>query len=99
MKQNNISKIAKGVIFATLMAAGVGHLQAGEVSGEITFYTNRTDLVQAGEFKNWVDQFKAKYPKVTDDKVVGMADYLGGLRPRMDNGDFGDVVLILPSIP
>jgi raffinose/stachyose/melibiose transport system substrate-binding protein len=99
MKQNNISKIAKGVIFATLMAAGVGHLQAGEVSGEITFYTNRTDLVQAGEFKNWVDQFKAKYPKVTDVKVVGMADYLGGLRPRMNSGDFGDVVLILPSIP
>jgi raffinose/stachyose/melibiose transport system substrate-binding protein len=99
MKLNNISKIAKGVIFATLMAAGIGHLQAGEVSGEITFYTNRTDLVQAGEFKNWVNQFKAKYPKVTDVKVVGMADYLGGLRPRMNSGDFGDVVLVLPSIP
>lgn len=99
MKQNSISKVVKGVIFASLMAAGIGQSQAGEVAGEITFYTNRTDLVQANEFKHWVDQFKAKYPKVTDVKVVGMADYNGGLRPRMNTGDYGDVVLILPSIP
>lgn len=99
MKHNKISKMVKGVMFASLMVAGVGYVHAGEVAGEITFYTNRTDLVQAGEFKHWVDQFKAKYPKVTDVKVVGMADYNGGLRPRMNTGDFGDVVLILPSIP
>lgn len=37
--------------------------------------------------------------KVTDVKVVGMADYNGGLRPRMNTGDYGDVVLILPPIP
>lgn len=99
MKQNKISKIFKGVVLVGLMAGAAGQLQAAEVSGEITFYTNRTDLVQAGEFKRWVEQFKAKYPKVTDVKVIGMADYLGGLRPRMNTGDFGDVVLILPSIP
>lgn len=98
MKKQSIAKVIKGLTFSCLMAAGMSQAHA-EVAGEITFYTNRTDLVQAGEFKRWVEEFKAKYPKVTDVKVIGMADYLGGLRPRMNTGDFGDVVLILPSIP
>lgn len=93
-----ISKLIKGLTITCIMAGGVGQAYA-EVGGEITFYTNRTDLVQAGEFKRWVEGFKAKYPQVTDVKVIGMADYNGGLRPRMNTGDFGDVVLMLPSIP
>ncbi len=69
------------------------------VKGNITFYTNRTDLVEAGVYDRYEKEFKELYPQVTDVKVVGFADYQGGLRPRMNTGDYGDLVLILPSVP
>ncbi|WP_262021712.1 ABC transporter substrate-binding protein [Vibrio quintilis] len=69
------------------------------VQGSITFYTNRTDLVESGVYKRYENEFKELYPKVTEVKVVGFADYQGGIRPRMNTGDYGDLVLILPSVP
>ncbi|BCK15351.1 MULTISPECIES: ABC transporter substrate-binding protein [Vibrio] len=69
------------------------------VKGSITFYTNRTDLVEAGVYKRYEKEFKDIYPNVTEVKVIGFADYQGGLRPRMNTGDYGDLVLILPSVP
>ncbi|NLS14427.1 carbohydrate ABC transporter substrate-binding protein [Vibrio sp. SM6] len=69
------------------------------VKGDITFYTNRTDLVEAGVYDRYEVEFKKLYPQVNDVKVVGFADYQGGLRPRMNTGDYGDLVLILPSVP
>ncbi|MCG3733898.1 carbohydrate ABC transporter substrate-binding protein [Vibrio cincinnatiensis] len=69
------------------------------VKGSITFYTNRTDLVEAGVYRRYEQEFKQRYPNVKEVKVVGFADYQGGLRPRMNTGDYGDLVLILPSVP
>ncbi|OQQ10669.1 sugar ABC transporter substrate-binding protein [Vibrio splendidus] len=69
------------------------------VKGDITFYTNRTDLVEAGLYDRYEEEFKKFYPNVNDVKVVAFADYQGGLRPRMNTGDYGDLVLILPSVP
>lgn len=70
-----------------------------EVKGEITFFTNRTDLVEAGVYDRYTNEFRKMYPGVTSVKVIGFADYQGGVRPRMNTGDYGDVVLILPSVP
>ena len=70
-----------------------------KVEGEITFYTNRTDLVESGVYKRYESEFKALFPKVTKVNVIGFADYQGGLRPRMNTEDYGDIVLILPSVP
>lgn len=72
---------------------------ADEVKGSITYYTNRTDLIESGVFKRYEEEFKKLYPKVTEVKVVGFADYQGGIRPRMNTGDYGDIVLVLPSVP
>jgi ABC-type glycerol-3-phosphate transport system substrate-binding protein len=102
----------KKTLTTTLLASSVllcmsGIAQAGvkdgintdQVKGTITFYSNRTDLVEAGVFERYEKEFKQLYPNVEEVKVVAFADYQGGLRPRMNTGDFGDLVLILPSVP
>jgi len=70
-----------------------------DVKGSITFFTNRTDLVEQGHYARWVEEFKTKYPAVQGVEVVGLSDYRGQLQPRMQTQDFGDVVFILSSIP
>ena len=69
------------------------------VQGEITYYTHRTDLLENGTYKRYADEFKKLYPKVTNVKVLAFADYPGGLRPRMNTSDYGDVIQIIPSVP
>ena len=69
---------------------------ADEVKGSITYYTNRTDLIESGVFKRYEEEFKKLYPKVTEVKVVGFADYQGGIRPRMNTGDYGNTNTISP---
>ena len=44
------------------------------VKGDITFYTNRTDLVEAGLYDRYEKEFKKLYPNVNDVKVVAFAD-------------------------
>lgn len=93
---------------ATLIAGSVLTIQAqaaqpgwntSDVKGSITFYTNRTDLIDQGHYDRWEEEFKARYPGVTDVDVVGLTDYQGQIQPRMQSRDFGDVVMILDSIP
>ena len=104
---NRFAKSASAVLVASAItfAAGSTSASAAEgfntnnVKGSITFYTNRTDLVESGVYDRYEKEFKKLYPNVTSVKVVGFADYQGGLRPRMNTGDYGDVVLILPSVP
>ncbi|MBQ9273703.1 MAG: carbohydrate ABC transporter substrate-binding protein [Succinivibrio sp.] len=84
---------------AAAAADEVPGIKADEVKGSIVFYTNRTDLVENGTYKRYEEEFKKLYPNVTEVKVIGFADYQGGLRPRMNTGDYGDLVLILPSVP
>jgi len=94
--------IACAVTFAVSGAANAGvtdGINKDLVKGAITFYTNRTDLVESGVYKRYEKEFKTLYPKVTKVNVVGFADYQGGIRPRMNTGDYGDLVLILPSVP
>lgn len=94
------ASIATSSFFASQVLAGTGDPTLNlDVKGEITFYTNRTDLIEAGVYDRYTKEFRKKHPGVTSVKVIGFADYKGGLRPRMNTGDYGDVVLILPSVP
>lgn len=94
------ASIATSSLFGNQVLADTGNPALNlDVKGEITFYTNRTDLIESGVYDRYTKEFRAKYPAVTSVKVIGFADYKGGLRPRMNTGDYGDVVLILPSVP
>lgn len=70
----------------------------GTPSGEITVLTWRTDLVEDGTFDEYVEQFKAKYPEVTDVKVEGLTDYEGEVKTRMSTDNYGDVLAIPGSV-
>lgn len=94
--------LAGSILFGLNSFANAGvteGIDADLVKGDITFYTNRTDLVEAGVYDRYEGEFKKLYPNVNDVKVVAFADYQGGLRPRMNTGEYGDLVLILPSVP
>ncbi|MGN1281338.1 MAG: ABC transporter substrate-binding protein [Succinivibrio sp.] len=93
------SAIAAGSLSVSTSAVAADGFDEANVKGSITFYTNRTDLIESGAYARYEKEFKAIYPNVTEVKVVGFADYQGGIRPRMNTGDYGDVVLILPSVP
>ena len=70
----------------------------GAPSGEITVLTWRTDLVEDGTFDTYVEEFKAKYPDVTDVKVEGLTDYEGEVKTRMNTDNYGDVLAIPGSV-
>ena len=70
-----------------------------EVKGEITFFCHRTDLVDTGVYRRYAEEFKKKFPNVTNIKVEAFSDYQGALLNRLKSHDYGDVILILPSIP
>ena len=67
-------------------------------SGAITVLTWRTDLVEDGTFDEYVSQFKAKYPDVTDVKIEGITDYEGEVKTRMNTDNYGDVLAIPGSV-
>ena len=102
-----LAKSASAVLVASALALAAGStsamaaegFNADNVKGSITFYTNRTDLVESGVYDRYEKEFKKLYPNVKSVKVVAFADYQGGVRPRMNTGDYGDIVLILPSVP
>lgn len=70
----------------------------GEVSGDITFLTNRTDLEADGTWDAYVAEFQKTYPDVNV-KVEAITNYADDVRTRMStpNG-YGDVLLI-PEVP
>jgi len=70
----------------------------GTPSGEITVLTWRTDLVEDGTFDEYVEQFKAKYPDVTEVTIEGLTDYEGEVKTRMNTENYGDVLAIPGSV-
>lgn len=67
------------------------------LSGEITVLTQRTDIVDT-VFKDYAKKFNEKYPDV-EVKFEALSDYEGQIMPRMNTGDYGDVLLIPTSVP
>ncbi|MBO3084905.1 ABC transporter substrate-binding protein [Cellulomonas fengjieae] len=70
----------------------------GTPAGEITVLTWRTDLVEDGTFDEYVEQFKAAYPEVTEVTVEGLTDYEGEVKTRMNTENYGDVLAIPGSV-
>ena len=71
--------------------------QVANVSGSITVLTNRTDLDQDGTLKKYAAAFNKIYPNVAV-KFQAITDYEGEVKTRMNTEDYGDVLLIPPSI-
>lgn len=83
-----------------LAAAGCGSGDddgsGGQISGEITVLTQRTDIVDT-VFQEYKKTFEAKYPGTTV-KFEAITDYEGEVRIRMNTKDYGDVLLIPNSV-
>ena len=67
------------------------------VSGDITVLTNRTDLNKDGTLKKYAAAFNQVYPDVKV-SFQALTDYAGETKTRMNTDNYGDVLLIPPSI-
>ncbi len=72
--------------------------ETAELSGEITFLTNRTDLDLDGTYSDLIAKFNEKHPKVKV-KVESITDYAGELAVRMQTEEYGDVLMIPDAVP
>ncbi|GAB4084790.1 extracellular solute-binding protein [Myceligenerans cantabricum] len=68
----------------------------GEIAGEITVITQRTDIVDT-VFADYKAEFEEKYPEVTV-TFEAITDYEGEIAVRMNTDDYGDVLLIPNSV-
>ncbi len=68
----------------------------GEITGEITVLTNRTDLVDT-VFQDYKAEFEAAYPGTTVN-FEAITDYEGEVSIRLNTEDYGDVLLIPNSV-
>ncbi len=68
----------------------------GEVTGEITVLTNRTDIVDT-VFQDYKAEFEAAYPGTTVN-FEAITDYEGEVSIRLNTEDYGDVLLIPNSV-
>ncbi|MGM7719695.1 ABC transporter substrate-binding protein [Metabacillus sp. Hm71] len=68
-----------------------------EIEGEITFISQRTDIVDT-VFPEYEKEFQKKYPNV-EVKFEALTDYGGQITPRMNTQDYGDVLLIPTQVP
>ncbi|GAB2568904.1 sugar ABC transporter substrate-binding protein [Paractinoplanes abujensis] len=64
----------------------------GEVTGEITVLTNRTDLAETA-LPAYAKEFEAKYPG-TKVRFEAVTNYEGDVTAQLSSGDYGDVLLI-----
>lgn len=94
-KSNNAENNAQGNASGTNNAAT--EQTGGEVSGEITVLTQRTDIVDT-VFKDYAAKFNEKYPNVKVN-FQALSDYEGQITVRMNSNDYGDVLLLPTSIP
>lgn len=69
-----------------------------DISGEITFIHQRTDINDSVFKEDYAKRFNAKYPNVTV-KFEAITDYEGQIKIRMNTTDYGDVLLIPNDIP
>lgn len=91
-----------GLVFSVGLCSLSGLLFTGTthaaIAGEITFYSNRVDLVNNGSYARWVSEFQAQYPG-TRVKVEGIADYEAAMPARFEARNYGDVMLVPRDMP
>ncbi|WP_350348274.1 ABC transporter substrate-binding protein [Agromyces sp. G08B096] len=63
----------------------------GEVKGDITVVTWRTDLVEDGTFDEYAKEFQKLYPDVNV-TFEGITDYEGEMKTRLSSTNYGDVI-------
>ncbi|GAA1875818.1 ABC transporter substrate-binding protein [Myceligenerans crystallogenes] len=89
--------LAAGALALTACSAPAsGGGEDGEIAGELTVITQRTDLVDT-VFQDYKAEFEKKYPEVTVN-FEAMTDYEGEIAVRMNTKDYGDVLLIPNSV-
>ena len=66
--------VAGALAIGSSTAMAADGFNADNVKGSITFYTNRTDLVESGVYDRYEKEFKKLYPNVKSVKVVAFAD-------------------------
>ena len=111
MKLKKALTLALGVTMAATSLVGCGNSaqptsgennqqatgETGEagVSGDITFITNRTDLIDKIQ-DEYIPEFNKEYPNVKV-SVEGLTNYQDDIRVRMNTEEYGDVLMI-PNI-
>jgi ABC-type glycerol-3-phosphate transport system substrate-binding protein len=85
------------LMVALVVPASLPTAKAADLSGTITVLSNRTDLDKDGTLAKYGDAFTKKYPGVTV-KWETMTDYAGEVQTRMNTTEYGDVLLIPPSV-
>ncbi|KGE19299.1 ABC transporter substrate-binding protein [Paenibacillus wynnii] len=68
-----------------------------DISGKITFLTNRTDMI-GKEYDEYVKRFNEKYPNIEVEFEASQTDYNQQAKVRMASGELPDVMFI-PTIP
>jgi len=68
-----------------------------EIEGEITFISQRTDIVDT-VFPEYEKEFQKKYPNV-EVNFEALTDYGGQITPRMNTEEYGDVLLLPTQVP
>ena len=72
-----------------------GTTKPEDIKGDITFITNRTDLID-GLFAEYIQEFNKEYPNVNV-SIEGLTNYGDDIRVRMNTEEYGDVLMI-PNI-
>lgn len=68
-----------------------------DISGKITFLTNRTDMI-GKEYDEYLKRFNEKYPNIKVEFEASQTDYNQQAKVRMASGELPDVMFI-PTIP
>lgn len=85
------------LLLATLLALVTNSAQAA-IAGDITFFSNRVDLVTNGSYARWVREFQALYPQARV-RIEGVTDYETAMPKRFEARNYGDVMLVPRDMP
>ncbi|GIP09390.1 sugar ABC transporter substrate-binding protein [Paenibacillus macerans] len=70
---------------------------SGQLSGKVTFLTNRTDMI-GKEYDEYVKRFHEKYPNIEIEFEASQTDYNQQAKVRMASGELPDLMFV-PDIP
>jgi raffinose/stachyose/melibiose transport system substrate-binding protein len=68
------------------------------ISGTVTVYTNRKDLIDNGSFNRWTADFERTHPG-TSVKVIAASRYAEEMAERFTAREYGDVMLVPTDMP
>ena len=94
-----MKKIVGLALITTLTLSGCSKKEestesTGKIGGEITVVTDRTDEAAQKLFDKIEEDFKSKYPEVTDIKWESSSDYDTHITTRMNTKEYGDVLFV-----